>query len=254
MPVIVVTNESTVLSDALVHSAAACLQAQVSWDYFPIYGKVAELQFHEKTFALPKGWWQLIFADNSDQAGALGYHETTANGDPIGYVFAKTDIDNGESWTVTASHELLEMLEDPDIQLVEEQDNADGSYTFRSKELCDVCEDDSLAYRKSQADGTYFRLSDGTAFLYSDFVYPAYWNPNTPAGTRLDYGGHITKPLEILPGGYINILQVPKGFQWNQVNARLEPGGKEIYRLSRRARRKTADSMWKRSERVVRSF
>ena len=51
--------------------------------------------------------------DNPDQAGALGYHEITSQGTPLGKVFAKLDLQSGASWTVTLSHELLEMLADP---------------------------------------------------------------------------------------------------------------------------------------------
>jgi hypothetical protein len=38
-------------------------------------------------------------------------------GFPIGKVFAASDLKAGTSWTVTASHELLEMLGDPNINL-----------------------------------------------------------------------------------------------------------------------------------------
>ena len=51
--------------------------------------------------------------DNPDQAGALGYRELTSRGTPLGKVFAGLDLQSGASWTVTLSHELLEMLADP---------------------------------------------------------------------------------------------------------------------------------------------
>lgn len=247
MIVIGFTNESTVLTDEFVQAAMRCLQAQVTADYYPVYGTLAELVWLPKTQAPVPGQWQLVFADNSDQAGALGYHEVTANGDPIGFVFAKDDIKYGTSWTATASHELLEMLGDPDITTIEEQYNSDGSSTFRAKEVCDVCEDDSLGYHKTQSDGTPFRLPDGTPFLYSDFIYPLYWNQLAPAGSKFDYCGHITKPLEILTGGYIGILQVPATAQWGQVMADMKEGGKPIHDLSRRARRATLKHLWKQS-------
>lgn len=249
MNIIGFTNESTVLTDAQVQGAMRCLQAQVSGDYYPAYGLIAELTWLPKGRTPIPGQWQLVFADTSDQAGALGYHETTANGDPIGFVFAQSDITDATSWTVTASHELLEMLGDPDISTVEEQDNSDGSMTFRPKELCDVCEDDSLGYHKLQSDGTQFRLPDGTPFLFSDFVLPAYWNHMAPVGSKFDFCGHVTAPLQILPGGYIGILQVPKTSQWGQVQADMTPGGKAAHKLSRRARRSIPDHLWKRSNR-----
>lgn len=242
-----VKNESTVLTDEMVMGAMRCLQAQVTGDFYPVYGLLAQMFWMKKEQKPLAGQWQLIFADSSDQAGALGYHETTANGDPIGFVFVADDLKYGTSWTVTASHELLEMLGDPDITTVEEQYNNDGSSTFRTKEVCDMCEDDSQGYHKLQSDGTQFRLPDGTPFLFSDFILPGYWNQLAPVGTKLDFCGRITKPLEILPGGYIGILQVPASAQWGQVQAELVPGGKAIYRFSRRARRATSKHDWKRS-------
>jgi hypothetical protein len=45
----------------------------------------------------------------------LGYHDFSANSQPLGKVFAKADFDSGSSVSVTISHELLEMLGDPYI-------------------------------------------------------------------------------------------------------------------------------------------
>jgi hypothetical protein len=254
MITIAFVNESTRVSDVDVRLCMGALQAQIIEDYYPTYGTLALLEFRAKGSPIPKGTWELVFADNSPQAQALGYHETTANGDPIGYCFVGSDLDAGESWTVTASHEMLEMLGDPDIQLVEEEDNNDGSFTMRMHEMCDACEDDSLAYTKKQSDGTDFRLSDGSSVLFSDFVLPPYWDVNAPAGSKFDFQGKISAPFQILTGGYMGILQIPAGPQWGQITAdkatgQLVPGGKTIVPLNRRARRMTPDRMWKRSTR-----
>ena len=162
------------------------------------------------------------------------------------------------------------MLADPDIQTCETQDLQDGSSVLRMKEVCDVCEDDSLAYAKVIADGkqnkdgstgTDFKLSDGTTILLSDFVLPAYWNQNAPAGSKFDFMGHISSPLQILPGGYIGVRSIPASSQWSQVTAMVTMedsqrtgarpvmtlGGKAIKRFSRRARRAIPDGTWKRS-------
>src|ERR1700676_2293274 len=94
-----ITNDSTVLTDLQVQTCMAALQAQVHEDFFPSpWGVDAELTFMPKGQSPMPGQWQLVFADDSDQAGALGYHETTFNGDPIGYCFAKTSMDDDTSW------------------------------------------------------------------------------------------------------------------------------------------------------------
>lgn len=260
-----VTNESTVLTDAAVQAALRAIQAQDDNDLAPLWGlEPCELVFLPKGLAPAKGQWQMVIADNSDQAGALGYHETTVNGDPIGYVFAKDDLDSGTSWTVTWSHEHCEMRIDPDIQTVEEQDTADG-IVFRAKEVCDPCEDDKWGYHRhdpEKPDGEMFALPDGTEITLSDFVTPAYFNPNAPPGAQLDYCNYIKTPLSILDGGYIGML-VAKGVSWTQATALLDEaarakteahdwmtrGGKPAPALSRRARRLTADGVWKHSSR-----
>ena len=77
----------------------------------PIWGVDADLVFVPLGEKPPKGDWWVVILDDSDEGGALGYHDVTDEGLPLGKVFAGTDILYGISWTVTASHEILEMLE-----------------------------------------------------------------------------------------------------------------------------------------------
>ena len=148
---IAISNVSTVLTDEFVQAAMRAIQAQDDQDLAPAWGLAAcTLYFLPKNAdgspaTPPAGDWQMVIADNSDQAGALGYHETTANGDPIGFMFAKDD----PSWPITWSHEHCEMRVDPDIQTVEEQDT-DTAIVFRAKEICDPCEDDQYGYSKTE--------------------------------------------------------------------------------------------------------
>src|SRR3989454_11276915 len=112
-----VINRSTVLSDSEVQAVVPALQTQVHRDFAPAWGIDADLTFVPQEGTPSPGSWWLVVLDNSDQAGALGYHDVTDEGMPLGKVFAKTDMIYGLQWTVTASHELLEMLGDPDINL-----------------------------------------------------------------------------------------------------------------------------------------
>jgi len=110
-------NDSTALTDADVQPVVAALQRQVSEHFAPAWGIDATLAFVPKGQQPRAGSWWLVVLDDTDQAGALGYHDTTPDGLPMGKVFAKTDLDNHLSWSVTVSHELLEMLGDPDVNL-----------------------------------------------------------------------------------------------------------------------------------------
>src|SRR5258708_5261525 len=137
---IAVINASTVLTDAQVKAAVPALQTQVHRDFAPAWGVDADLSFVPKGESPDPGAWWLVILDTSDAAGALGYHDLTNEGLPLGKVFAKSDIDLGYAWTVTASHELLEMLGDPDINLTAFVEYTDKSGILYAYEVCDACE------------------------------------------------------------------------------------------------------------------
>jgi hypothetical protein len=228
-----VMNQSTVLTDAQVQAAIGPLQIQVSRDFAPIWGVDAELAFVPNGAAPEAGSWWLTFFDDSDQAGALGYHDVTAEGLPIGKVFAKSDLTNNTSWTVTASHELLEMLGDPEINmtiLVQPDANSGTLYAY---EVCDACEDDQFAY---EIDGA----------KVSDFVYPAWFQPSLTSAPQFDFQQKISAPLQLLPGGYIGVLNVNSAAGWQQKTAE---GAAHAWQArarvgSRRERRRTPRNHW----------
>src|SRR5215510_1088015 len=144
---VAIWNQSTVLDDAVVSAAGPALQTQVHHDFAPVWGIDADVTFVPKAHRPAAGSWWLVVADNSDVAGALGYHELTEEGLPLGFVFAGTDQQNGLQWTVTASHELIEMLGDPDVNLYGFVQTGGNTGTFYAYELCDPCELDEQGYQ-----------------------------------------------------------------------------------------------------------
>jgi hypothetical protein len=151
-----------VLADADVTPAVAALQKQVTNGFRPVRGTDAELTLVPKRTQPSNGSWWLVLLDDSDQANALGYHDLTTEGLPIGKVFAASDLKAGTSSTVTASHELLEMLGDPNINLTVFVQNSNTAGILYAYEVCDARQDDSLGY---QIDN----------ILLSDFVYPSWF-------------------------------------------------------------------------------
>ncbi len=232
---IAVMNASTVLTDQQVQGVIPDLQTQVSRDFYPAWGVDCQLTFVPQGTNPPAGHWWLTVLDDSDQAGALGYHDLTSEGLPLAKVFAGTDLKYGSEWTVTASHELLEMLADPNINLTVFIQKNDTSGRLYAYEVCDACEADNLAYKINNTQ-------------VSDFVYPSWFEDfRAPNSTQFDYGKHINAPLKLVAGGYIGIFDVTSGNGWTQLTdqkhsrVRGEVG-------TRRERRATIRSLWMKSD------
>jgi hypothetical protein len=200
---IAILNKSTVLADTDVQPVVGPLQTQVHRDFAPVWGVDADLTFYPKGQSPPAGLWQILILDDSDQAGDLGYHDLTDDGFPQGKVFARTDINSNSAWTVTASHEVLEMLADPDINLYALW-RSGNEFSFYSYEVCDPCHLDDYGYK---IEGT----------LMSDFVYPAwfeYWRGKDT--TQFDHCKLIHEPFEILPKALIYIYEISYNNGWMQ--------------------------------------
>ena len=225
LPVIAITNASTCLSDTEVAAAIPALQRQVTMDFRAYWEVDCQLTFLSREEPLTEGWWQISVTDNSDQAGALGYHELTSRGTPLGKVFAGLDLQSGGSWTVTLSHELLEMLADPWINWCAQ--GSDGK--IYALEVCDPVEADRLGY---EIDGV----------LVSDFITPSWFEPTH--ADRVDFKRRTLQPLQLAEGGYISVLE--EGGGWTQIAARGGPSA-PIPWGSRRQRRNMGRVDWRRS-------
>lgn len=232
---IAVINASTVLTDSQVQSIVPDLQTQVSRDFYPAWGTDAHLTFVPQGTNPPSGSWWLTILDDSDQAGALGYHDVTNEGLPLGKVFAGTDLKYGSEWTVTASHELLEMLGDPNINLTVFTEKSDNTGRLYAYEVCDAVEADNLGYKIGST-------------MVSDFVYPSWFEGFRAAhSTQFDFKEHVTKPFQLAAGGYIGVFDVTSGNGWTQItdekmHARIRPDVG-----TRRERRRVLRAHWMKS-------
>ncbi|HLB90406.1 MAG TPA: hypothetical protein VJK29_22295 [Terriglobales bacterium] len=227
-------NASTVLSDDDIRPVVAALQQQVNNDFLPAWGVGAQLTFIPGGSPPPAGTWWLSILDDSDQAGALGYHDITPDGLPLGKVFAGTDLKYGYTWSVTASHELLEMLADPNINLTVFVQNDQSTGILYAYEVCDACEADNFGYQIGNV-------------LVSDFVFPSWFESFRAAGSTLfDQARQIQSPLQLLAGGYIGVFDVNSGSGWQQETA--EKKLSETFSRgnvgSRRERRRTPRLQW----------
>lgn len=152
------------ITDAQVSAAVAACQKQIDNDFGPIWGLGASLNFVPagQMNQIPANNMQLIFFDNSDVADALGYHTLTASGMPLAKIFVETAEQDGVPWTLTLSHELLEMIVDPWANLVIFAQSSNTSGNIISFEVCDPCQAPQSGY---SIDG----------IIVSDFILPEWF-------------------------------------------------------------------------------
>lgn len=163
---------------------AAALQKQVTRDFAPIWRVPATVDGFATLEDVPVGYWPVLLV--SDVAGAAGVH-LDRNGQPYALVEA------GDSWSLTASHETLEMLADPfGNRIVASASPKPGQGRVEILvEVCDPPEDDAFAY---QVNGV----------LVSDFYTPRYFDPVKRSNRVYDFTGAISEPRQVLRGGYLS--------------------------------------------------
>jgi hypothetical protein len=162
----------------------AALQKCYDKYFLPVWGYPVKLYNTRK--AKPSDW-QFIYFDNADQAGALGYHDLTEKGQPISKIFVRTTLDNRQQVSVTACHELFEMVIDPIANLWAQATNR----TEYAYEMCDPVEEDTF-----KVDG----------IEMSNFVHPSWFEPFIhPPGTKFDHLRRLKKPFSMTKGGYVII-------------------------------------------------
>jgi hypothetical protein len=185
------------LDSKLVQAAAAALNLQVMRDLSPVWNVQATVRFLPDPNTIPVGVWP-VFLVAKLPPGEGGVHLDKKN-QPYSLVIGTPD---SADWTIDASHETLEMLVDPAgnrlqtsraIEVVKAGvQDAPGEFDYLV-EACDPCEAANYAYS-----------IDGIAV--SDFITPHFYDPVANVGTLYSFAGHIQRPRQVLPGGYISFI------------------------------------------------
>jgi hypothetical protein len=212
---VAIVNTATKVTDSELVAVTNALQIQCDRDFQKHWGYSCKLTPVSKGQTPPADMWWLALVDNSTVAQALGFHDRSTTGLPIGYAFVQTAIDDKVTWSSVASHELLEMLGDPEVNLCAEFDNQKGQpVEMMAYEMCDAVENASY---------------DIGSVEVSDFLTPDWFIQGLRVGP-FDHLGQLTGPMPtMLAGGYTAQIVLKAG-HWTQTLAHRPPAPEHLAR------------------------
>lgn len=217
MRISVINLTHGLLSDQEVITALRAINRQIAEDFKPYWNAAGTLRLEGvstdevdvDSTADMQGEAIIYLWDKSDVPDALGYHDSNYRGIPYGFVFVDIATEIGEDWTVTLSHEALELVGDRQAnQLVRGPDPRDRrKNVYHWHEMCDAVQDETYEI-------------DGIAV--SNFVLPLYFTKDSEPGSRNDFLGTryrlqgkrelVSLPsFGINPGGYIGFYDPRTG-------------------------------------------
>lgn len=211
MIISVINHTNGQITDEQLQNAIRAINRQISEDFEPYWSLGAELRLEGKSGLKPKkqsiadmrGDAVIYLWDKADIPDALGYHNANNRGIPYGFIFTELSQKVGESWTVTLSHEALELIGDPEVNLlVQGPHPADPQqYVFHWYEMCDAVQAETYKIDEIEV---------------SNFLLPLYFTGSEEVGGRNDFLGriHYGKTLGsfgVNPGGYIGFFNPATG-------------------------------------------
>jgi hypothetical protein len=214
-PTISIVNRSKTVTHADLKRVLPALQKQITRDFEPVWGWGANLKLEAAKFDM-----KVIIRDTAGAGGYLGYH--IKDGKPITYIFAKDDIKDSGEYTSTLSHELLEMIADPGVNLY-----AIGKFRLDGRrrrglfglEVCDPVE------------SNYYKIEGVTV---SDFVRPEWFEQEHEKGAmKMDHLGVIDAPFMLAEGGYADVLA---GSRWHTLRGHKARVKRQRHRAEARKR------------------
>ncbi len=211
MLISVINHTKGKISDEEIQHAIRAINRQIAEDFESYWSMGATLRLEgmsgskvtPQNLSDMRGEAILYIRDTANVGSALGYHDRNNRGIPFGFVFTDLAEAIGESWTVTLSHEALELIADPEVNLlVAGPHPADPSReVFHWYEMSDAVQDETY-----EIDGV----------KVSNFVLPLYFTSGEEKGGRNDFlgrehNGKTLKSFGVNPGGYVGFFDPEKG-------------------------------------------
>jgi hypothetical protein len=203
----IVNHTNGKVTDEELQTVIRALNRQIEEDFAPYWGMSATLRLQGRSVSEPetsqladmRGDAVIYLWDEADVEDALGYHFQNNRGVPFGFVFTEIAKEIGEDWSVTLSHEALELIADPETNLLVMGPHPDPSEkrdVFHWFEMCDAVQSESYEIDRIKV---------------SNFVLPLYFTgtrKDDEVGARNDFLGRVhngetLRSFSISPGGYI---------------------------------------------------
>lgn len=219
MPVtqLALVSETDKINASQLTRVAAALQKQAIRDFAPIWEVNASVDAFDKLRDVPVGYLPIIVRDDIDVPGAAGIHQDR-NGQPFALV------QYSPAWSMTASHEMLEMLADPwgNRVMAGRSPMKEQNVVEFLVEVCDPSGDPENGYTVN-------------GLLVSDFFTPHFHDPVAAPGARYSFTGRLQGPRTILRGGYLSWRDPVSDHWWQQTWFNSKPKFRDLGRLTARA-------------------
>ena len=207
MIISIINHSRGAISDEELQHVIRAINRQIQEDFQPYWSMGATLRLEGRSRRKPNvnnivdmRGDAIIYIQNqpNEVEGALGYHDLNYRGIPYGFVFKELADELGESWSVTLSHEALELLADPEVNLlVAGPHPEDDREVFHWYEMCDAVQDE------------HYKIDDVEV---SNFVLPLYFTGGEESGGRNDFLGNTSLlSFGTNPGGYIGFYDPDNG-------------------------------------------
>ncbi|MDH3446221.1 MAG: hypothetical protein OEN50_20045 [Deltaproteobacteria bacterium] len=211
MIISIINHTNGKLSDEEVQQSIRSINRQIKEDFEPYWSLGGTLRLEGKAGPRPRqqdladmrGDAVIYLWDNINVANALGYHDRNNRGIPFGFVFTELSKQLGENWTVTLSHEALELVGDPEVNLLVAGPHpaSPNEDVFHWYEMCDAVQAETYAIDDVEV---------------SNFVLPLYFTGSEEVGGRNDFlgrahEGRTLRSFGVNPGGYVGFFNPQSG-------------------------------------------
>ena len=208
MTISVINQTDGKISNEEIQTVIRAVNRQIKEDFKPYWSIDATLRLEGKSTAKKltqtpadlRGDAIIYIEDKVRKDGIQGYHELNEKGIPFGYVYLDIAKKLKEPWSVTFSHEVLELIGDSETNLLAAgpHPNPKNKYqVFHWHEMCDAVQTEIY-----EIDGV----------KVSNFVLPLYFTSGDELKGRNDFLGTINpdgttlKSFGVNPGGYIGFF------------------------------------------------